>query len=54
MPDVLSGGRHYHLTGKIHSGGGVMGVRMNTNMFPAVHRGFCQYLFADLGAGKCL
>ena len=28
MPDVLPGGRHHRLTGKIYSGGGFMGVKM--------------------------
>jgi hypothetical protein len=29
VQDVLSRGRHYDFTGKIHSGGGFMGVKMN-------------------------
>lgn len=29
MPDVLSGGRHYYFTGKVHSGGGFVGVNMS-------------------------
>ena len=34
VQDVLSRGRHYNFTGKIHSGGGFMGVKMTSSQTP--------------------